>query len=648
MKKATLFLVLFALFACISTIHAANTECAGIETTHDQGDPFDAGYEYTFTTTGTDVTITFELLDAKDGVVAFFWNKTTGFLETQMTLVEGKKFSLTLPSQEIGAELTVACKFAYAGGMSVTKDLKYTVGNRCSSEEDPDVEAPQNLTASAGTIAYNSIELLLNATDDSGVVIYEISYNGITKTTTGASGVAKTYKVTGLSANTAYEFSIVAKDAAGNVSSDSPVLVNATTVENLNTECLGITTDVDQGDALVDGCKYEFKTIGTDVVVTFELLDAKVGLVAFLWDKTVAFREVAMTHDSGQKYTYTLEGQTPGGEITVACKFAYAGGMTIIKDLKYTVGEDCTGGGGEEDVEIPTAFTVSLGDVTYSSAQFILNGADNSGVVIYEITYGDITKTVSGVSGVERVYTLPDLLSGKSYQFSIVAKDVAGNVAANSPVVIDVTTLKRTNDCRGNKGHFGTPLNEKISYDISTLANGDVLVKLSPIDASRKIEFAELQSTKGNFSFTVSEDGSLATSTITGLATDEEIGIRFLYRLDDMPGNEMTSETVLLSDPNIIYYLVGDNCGYTSIDESQRGNTSIIYPNPVVNELTVKSEAGVERIMIYSSLGQLVGQYEIKGQREVTLNVGRLVPSTYVLIVIHSDGSKSNHKIIKQ
>jgi hypothetical protein len=63
----------------------------------------------------TDVSIEFELLDVKTGLVAYLWNRTSGFVETSMANAGGQKYTLTLPVQTNGATITVACKFAYAG-----------------------------------------------------------------------------------------------------------------------------------------------------------------------------------------------------------------------------------------------------------------------------------------------------------------------------------------------------------------------------------------------------------------------------------------------------------------------------------------------------------------------------------------------------
>lgn len=206
-----------------------------------------------------------------------------------------------------------------------------------------DTEAPTAFTASAGALTSESVELLLNATDNSGAVNYTVSYGtGPTVvSTSGVSGVTKSFVVSGLTPTTDYSFSITAKDAAGNAASNNPIVVNATT--SLNTgECSGTSTVNTDGTSFTDGYKYQFVTSGINVHLSFECLDPKVGLVAYLFNRTGGgFSETMMTNSYGQVFEITLAGQSPGSKITVACKFAFAGGLSVTKDFTYTVGNDC-------------------------------------------------------------------------------------------------------------------------------------------------------------------------------------------------------------------------------------------------------------------------------------------------------------------
>ncbi len=92
---------------------------------------FSKGYRSSFETVGTSVNISFELLDTdKEGVIAYLWNEAP-FYETQMADAGGNKFNITLSGQEPGSTISVGCKFAYAGGMSVTRYISYEVGQNC-------------------------------------------------------------------------------------------------------------------------------------------------------------------------------------------------------------------------------------------------------------------------------------------------------------------------------------------------------------------------------------------------------------------------------------------------------------------------------------------------------------------------------------
>ena len=93
---------------------------------------FSTGYICTWETVNTDVIITWELLDDKAGVIAYLWTQTP-FSEKQMNSIGNKKFQTTLSNQTPGATLTFACKFAFAGGMSVTSYLSYQVGKNCNA-----------------------------------------------------------------------------------------------------------------------------------------------------------------------------------------------------------------------------------------------------------------------------------------------------------------------------------------------------------------------------------------------------------------------------------------------------------------------------------------------------------------------------------
>ncbi|MFB9056802.1 glycosyl hydrolase [Mariniflexile ostreae] len=299
---------------------------------------FSIGYKSTFETIGTDVKVRFELLDTdKAGVSAYLWQQTP-FAESSMDHVSGNIFTKTLSGLAAGTTISYACKFAYAGGLSITKYISYVVGSDCSAASD--AQAPTSFTVSLGTVTSSSVELLLNATDDSGTVIYNVGYGANNVTKTGDSGVQKPFILTALDPNTSYTFNISASDLAGNTATNNPITINATTAANTSTPCSGNSSEAQQG-AFEIGYNYSFVTSGNDVTLTFELLDDKVGVVAYLWKET-PFGETPMSNTSGKTFTATINGQTAGETIRYACKFAFSGGLVVTKYFSYVVGSACT------------------------------------------------------------------------------------------------------------------------------------------------------------------------------------------------------------------------------------------------------------------------------------------------------------------
>ncbi|WP_298948240.1 glycosyl hydrolase [uncultured Polaribacter sp.] len=314
-------------------------KCSEVSSEAQQG-AFSQGYKVTFETIGTSVEIQFELLDTdKTGVIAYLW-KQSPFAETQMNQESGLVFKSTVGGVSVGETISYACKFAYAGGLSATNYFSYQVGSSCTGSSS-DTTAPENFTATVGNVTATTVEFVLNGTDDSGKVIYEIDYNGNSESVNANSGEQTSYTVTGLSADTDYTFTIKAKDLSGNVATNNPIILNAKTTENTNTDCAGFASDAIEG-AFSLGYNYEFTTNGSSVTITFELLDTdKTGVVAYLW-KQSPFAETQMSLVSGKKFSQTINGLTNGETISYACKFAFAGGLAITKYLSYTVGDNCT------------------------------------------------------------------------------------------------------------------------------------------------------------------------------------------------------------------------------------------------------------------------------------------------------------------
>jgi beta-glucanase (GH16 family) len=266
-----------------------------------------------------------------------------------------------------------------------------------------DTQPPTNFTATVGAISESSVELKLNALDNSGLVKYSIYYGSNSSTVTGLSGIEKSATISGLFPNSNYTFSVSATDTAGNPAENNPIELNATTLENL--ACEGTDIVASQG-TFTDGYKYKFETFGTDVKFTFELLDNKPDLIAYLWRQN-PFSEVQMTNIGGRKFSHTLSGQTLGATINYAAKFAFAGGMSVTRYIPYVVGTDCA-----TNVVLPEHSEVSifpnptdgkiyftgLENKTYEFSLMDLTGKSlKTGILPSKATFLDVSQFKKGV-----------------------------------------------------------------------------------------------------------------------------------------------------------------------------------------------------------------------------------------------------------
>ena len=235
------------------------------------------------------------------------------------------------------------------GGVAGTVPSNYTQSSmlidyiRVYQNTLVDTQAPTNFTASIGAITSTSVELFLNATDNSGTIGYNVAYGSSSNGMAGTSGIQKSVIITGLTPNTHYDFTVTANDLSGNPAANNPIIIGATTLPNSTLICSGTSTLAQQGSFTM-GYNYEFQTNGTDVKITYGLLDTdKVGVVAYLW-KQSPFSEAPMTNVSGNIFTRTITGQTIGATINYGVKFAFAGGLSVTNYYSYIVGSSCSMG----------------------------------------------------------------------------------------------------------------------------------------------------------------------------------------------------------------------------------------------------------------------------------------------------------------
>ncbi|MGX7667790.1 GEVED domain-containing protein [Flavobacterium pedocola] len=145
--------------------------------------------------------------------------------------------SFTVPTTAItgATRLRVSMRYnaipASCGSFDYGQVEDYTVNLVAGTADTTAPSAPINLTASGTTQTTTNLSWTA-ATDNVGVTGYEV-YRG---TTLLGTVTTTTYAATGLTAATAYTFSVKAKDAAGNISAASNT-VNVTTLPTAITYC---------------------------------------------------------------------------------------------------------------------------------------------------------------------------------------------------------------------------------------------------------------------------------------------------------------------------------------------------------------------------------------------------------------------------
>ncbi|SEA17511.1 Por secretion system C-terminal sorting domain-containing protein [Flavobacterium gillisiae] len=149
---------------------------------------------------------------------------------TLVTTVTGLTYTVTGLSASTAYTFAVKAKDA-AGNVSDSSNT-VSVTTLTPTPDTTAPTAPTSLTA-ASTTATSTNLTWTTSTDNVAVTGYDV-YQG---STLKATVTSTSYAVTGLTANTAYSFSVKAKDAAGNISASSNVISVTTTAPVVSNYC---------------------------------------------------------------------------------------------------------------------------------------------------------------------------------------------------------------------------------------------------------------------------------------------------------------------------------------------------------------------------------------------------------------------------
>jgi glucose/arabinose dehydrogenase len=152
------------------------------------------------------------------------WNKFASQKSVSLTLTAGQKYYVEALMKEGTGPDNMAVGWAKPG-QSTSSPSEVIPGTYLSVTNIMDNQAPTaptNLTA-ANIVTTSFTFSWSPSTDNVGVTGYDVYKNGVKMNS--ASLIGTSYSVTGLIANTIYTMTVVAKDAAGNQSTSSPMVV---------------------------------------------------------------------------------------------------------------------------------------------------------------------------------------------------------------------------------------------------------------------------------------------------------------------------------------------------------------------------------------------------------------------------------------
>ncbi|MBK9358039.1 MAG: T9SS type A sorting domain-containing protein [Bacteroidales bacterium] len=112
------------------------------------------------------------------------------------------------------------------------------------------------------------------------------------------------------------------------------------------------------------------------------------------------------------------------------------------------------------------------------------------------------------------------------------------------------------------------------------------------------------------------------------------------------PGLDPGNRTFEFSETISLTYKWGVQ-GILSVPENPLLGKVKMFPNPVSNELVIKTTADVSRVTITSMLGQVVGSYEFNSTGNQTINTSSFNSGMYFVTFTGKDGSKLTQKLMK-
>ena len=285
----------------------------------------------------------------------------------------------------------------------------------------PDTTAPNDVTGlTVGNLGYNSLTLSWTASNSSDVAGYRV-YNGSTLI---GSPTGVSFNVTGLSASTAYTFTVKAIDASSNLSTGVSVNPTTTAVPADTTPPANVAS-VSTSNMAQTSVTLTFPASSSGDVSGYDIYNGS----TFITTVTVLTYNVTGLTASTQ-YTFWVKARDSAGNVATGTSTTF----TTSSAADTTTPNPVTGlsAGTPTITTVPLSWTLSSsGDVATQEVAYSTDGTN-------------FTVASAAVSSSATSYTVTGLTVSTAYTFRVIAVDAANNRSTATTTTATTTAAQTT------------------------------------------------------------------------------------------------------------------------------------------------------------------------------------------------------------
>ena len=274
---------------------------------------------------------------------------------------------------------------------------------------------------------------------------------------------------------------------------------------------------------------------------------------------------------------------------------------------------------GFEPVNAPSGLTAKANSFNEVALAWVDNAKNETGVVIERATDGKTFVKLAEVAANVLVYIDKNVVDNATYTYRVFAKNA--NVNSMPSAVVAVTTPLK-------------PLNPPSSLVVKALSDNEI--SLTWQDNEGLETGFEIQRSKDGVNWT--KIGEVRTNVVTLLDGNLEPTVKYFYRVRAFNEKQVSVFSNTADATTLIT---------TGFGKEKLTATIKVYPNPVIENVTIEHPTGIESVNVYSAMGvQVFSQKVAATATQTDINVKSLPSGIYYVSAV-SQTIKITKKIIK-